>query len=52
MTAKLDNRVLGRTGARLISAEELELISGGERITEFLTHNPQGFYDVLENVDG
>jgi hypothetical protein len=51
MTPKMENRVLARNGARTLSDEELELVSGGEHITSFLTRTPEGFADFAENVD-
>jgi hypothetical protein len=44
MTKQLDNRVLGRKGARTLSDQELLKVSGG---TVVITHLPNGHPDVL-----
>jgi hypothetical protein len=44
MTNDVDNRVLGRTGARVLSPEELHMVSAG---TLKVSHLPNGEVDVL-----
>lgn len=50
MMEKMENRVLARNGARILSDEEVESVSGG-CTTAFLTKMGT-FNDVAENDDG
>ena len=47
MTNEVDNRVLGRKGARTLSNEELLMVAGG---TKAITHLPHGLADVLADI--
>lgn len=43
MRNEKDNRVLGRTGARVVSEQELERVSGGiQTATAFCSFGPKG----------
>lgn len=44
MTNDLDNRVLGRKGARMLSDKEVDVVSAG---TLKISHLPNGEVDVL-----
>jgi len=46
MTNEVDNRVLARKGARMLSNEELLMVGGGSGTIK-LTHLPNGEGDVL-----
>ncbi len=46
MTNNVDNRVLGRKGARTISEQELLQVAGGSGTLK-ITHLPNGLADVL-----
>jgi hypothetical protein len=46
MTNDVDNRVLGRKGARTISEQELLQVAGGSGTLK-ITHLPNGLADVL-----
>ncbi len=46
MTNEIDNRVLGRKGARTLSNEEVLQVGGGSGTIK-LTHLPNGEGDVL-----
>ena len=46
MTNDVDNRVLGRKGARMLSNEELLQVPGGSGTLK-ITHLPNGLADVL-----
>lgn len=46
MTNDIDNRVLGRKGARTLSNEELLQVPGGSGTLKF-SHLPNGEVDVL-----
>lgn len=46
MTNDVDNRVLGRKGARTLSNQELLMVAGGSG-TLLITHLPNGLADVL-----
>jgi hypothetical protein len=45
MTNDLDNRVLGRQGARMLSNEEVDAVSGAGTLK--ISHLPNGEVDVL-----
>jgi hypothetical protein len=49
MTNNVDNRVLGRKGARTLSDQELLMVSGGSG-TILITHLPNGKADVLADI--
>jgi hypothetical protein len=49
MTNDVDNRVLGRKGARTLSNQELLMVAGG-RGTILITHLPNGLADVLADL--
>ena len=46
MTNDVDNRVLGRKGARLLSNEEVLLVAGGNGTLK-ISHLPNGEVDVI-----
>ena len=46
MTNDIDNRVLGRKGARTLSNEEMLMVGGGSGTLK-ITHLPNGLADVL-----
>ena len=46
MTNEVDNRVLGRKGARTLSDEEMLMVGGGTETLK-LSHLPNGEVDVL-----
>lgn len=46
MTNDVDNRVLGRKGARTLSNEEMLMVGGGSGTLK-LSHLPNGEVDVL-----
>jgi hypothetical protein len=46
MTNEIDNRVLGRKGARMLSNEEVLNVGGGSGTLKF-SHLPNGEVDVL-----
>jgi hypothetical protein len=46
MTSEVDNRVLGRKGARMLSNQEVLIVIGGSGTLK-ITHFPNGFADVL-----
>ena len=46
MTNNVDNRVLGRKGARTLSNEEMLMVGGGSGTLK-ITHLPNGLADVL-----
>lgn len=49
MTNDVDNRVLGRKGARMLSNQELLMVTGGNG-TILITHLPNGLADVLADL--
>jgi hypothetical protein len=49
MTNEIDNRVLGRKGARTLSDQELLMVTGSKG-TILITHLPNGLADVLADV--
>lgn len=46
MTNDMDNRVLGRKGARMLSEQELLMVTGSGGTIK-VTHLPNGLADVL-----
>ena len=46
MTNDVNNRVLGRKGARMLSNEEVLMVGGGSGTLKF-SHLPNGEVDVL-----
>jgi len=46
MTNEVDNRVLGRKGARTLSNQEVLMVTGGSGTLK-ITHLPNGLADVL-----
>jgi hypothetical protein len=49
MANNVDNRVLGRKGARTLSDQELHMITGASGTLK-ITHLPNGLADVLADV--
>jgi hypothetical protein len=47
MINNVDNRVLGRKGARMLSNEEMQVVAAG---TLKISHLPNGEVDVLGDV--
>jgi hypothetical protein len=49
MTNDVDNRVLGRKGARTLSDQELQMVTGTGGTLK-ITHLPNGLADVLADL--
>jgi hypothetical protein len=49
MTNEVDNRVLGRKGARMLSNQEVLRVTGGSGTLK-ITHLPNGLADVLADI--
>jgi hypothetical protein len=49
MTNDIDNRVLGRKGARTLSDQEMLMVAGASGTLK-ITHLPNGLADVLADV--
>ena len=49
MTNDVDNRVLGRKGARTLANEELHMVNGASGTLK-ITHLPNGLADVLADT--
>lgn len=49
MTNEMDHRVLGRKGARMLSDQEVLMVTGAKG-TILVTHLPNGLADVLADT--
>ena len=50
MTNDVDNRVLGRQGARMLSNREMLMVAGGSGTLK-ISHLPNGEVDVLADTE-